>query len=130
MTAKFLTQLDCRWLNDDVAELISPLRYYSDLLKVLVDVPAGFQTDFASVPRLPIIYSLWGDRAHHEAVIHDFLFRKDSSPKVGFMQANAIFKESMVARGKSAMIYNPMYWGVCLGARSSYHKKLVGDKLA
>jgi len=42
------------------------------------EMPPGFQSDGASVPRLPLIYDAWGDKAHREAFGHDFGYRKDS----------------------------------------------------
>ncbi|MDD5774369.1 MAG: DUF1353 domain-containing protein [Candidatus Omnitrophica bacterium] len=127
--AEFLTELDGRLIDDDkVWMLLSPLVYESDILG-LIDVPAGFQTDFSSVPRLPLIYRLYGDRAHREAVLHDYLYRIDSVPQASFTQANMVFLEAMQARGKPVYVKYPMFWGVCLGGRCSYHKKNVSDKL-
>lgn len=37
-------------------------------------VPVGFTTDFATVPRLPIVFSIMGDTAHRAAVLHDWLY--------------------------------------------------------
>jgi len=37
--------------------------------------PAGFITDLASVPRIPLVYWLVGGRANHAAVIHDYCYR-------------------------------------------------------
>ena len=42
----------------------------------IVRVPAGFMTDFASVPRLPMIYLAYGNKAHLPAIAHDFLYRE------------------------------------------------------
>jgi hypothetical protein len=137
--SEFLTDLDCRLKDDDcVWVLDSPLKYQSDSLG-LITVPAGFETDFASVPRMPIIYSMYGDRAHREAVIHDLLYRKDAATCVEFKegldknvtldQANNVFYEAMKCRGKSWIVRHGMYWGVCAGGRFSYHKKNVSDKI-
>lgn len=46
-----------------------------------VNVPAGFQTDFASVPRVPVVYWLTGDTARKAAVIHDWLYRTQEHPR-------------------------------------------------
>ena len=129
--AKFLTELDARLKDDDrVWILDSPLAYQSDIFGGFkVEIPAGFETDFASVPRVPIAYTLYGDRAHREAVIHDYLYRIDSVPEVSFETANSVFLEAMKCRGKSWFIRWPMYLGVKFGGYSSYHKKRVEDKL-
>ena len=127
---KFITELDASLKpgTDNVWVLNSPLVYKSDLVG-RIKAHAGFETDFASVPRIPVVYSLWGARAHREAVIHDYLFRKDSDPLVGFMAANRVFLEAMEARGKPWGIRYPMFWGVCIGAYGCFHKRVVGAKL-
>lgn len=91
-------------------------------------IPKGFQTDLASVPRLPVIYSSWGDRAHREAVLHDYLYRIDSVPVVSRAGADMLFKEAMISRGQPWHIYYPMYIGVRTGGAFSYHKYSVKHK--
>ena len=134
--SQFITELDFRVKpdSDKIFILNNSLIYYSSYLKSLgvdpiVNAPAEFNTDLASVPRVPIIFAMWGNRAHREAVIHDLLFRKDSQPNVGFWVANRVLLEAMEFRGKPAIIRYPMYWGVCIGSYRFYHKRLVGDKL-
>ena len=100
--------------------LDEPLGYYSDLLKQAIWAPVGFYTDLASVPRLPIIYTLWGDRSHREAVIHDLLYRRGAVPDVTQSQANHVFYEAMLVRDKPWWIRHPMFWGVSLGGSSSF----------
>lgn len=129
MNAHFITELKTRDISDKVAELLSPLVYFSEKLNQIIIIPAGFQTDYASVPRVPIVYLFWGGRAHREAVLHDYLYRIDSTPKVSFSEANAVFLEAMEARNKKMGVRFPMYWGVCIGGRGSYHKKKVNDVL-
>jgi hypothetical protein len=126
--AKFNTQLISICVEDGLWELLRPLQYESDIVGI-VEVPAGFRTDFASVPRVPFIYDLYGDRAHYESVLHDYLYRIDSIPQVTFSQANDVFLEAMKVRGKSCLVSYGMYWGVVLGGYFSYHKRLVNDKL-
>lgn len=126
--SKFLTELTISEIGDKLWEVHRNLVYNSDLLGCTVVVPKGFITDLASVPRMPIVYRFWGGRCHREAVIHDYLYRKDSIPVVSFMQANRVFLEGAEARGKSLFIRYPMFWGVVLGGRFSYHRRLVKDK--
>jgi hypothetical protein len=145
MKSGFQTELDARLKegNDAVWVIHSPLKYYSEILGRLIvvptwfetepEVPSGeplwFETDFASVPRVPIVYELWGNRAHREGVLHDYLFREDSIPVVSWSMANKIFLEAMKSTGKPKRLYYPMYWGVVIGSYPSYHKKRVKDKL-
>lgn len=57
-------------------------------------IQAGFQTDYASVPRLPFLFLVFGDYAHASATIHDYLCTlKRIPPKV----ANEIFYRAMLA---------------------------------
>lgn len=132
--SKFLTELDCKLKGDKIWVLTEPLIYQSDLLWAAyrtdyVFVPPGFETDLASVPRVPVAYWFWGGRAHREGVLHDYLYRKDSIPVVSLSTANEVFLEAMESRGKSWGVRYPMYWGVCVGGAPCYHKKMVADKL-
>lgn len=117
MKSEFLTPLLGQWQDDDTFVLHEPLQYKSALLGDIVTVPAGFVTDFASVPRIPFIYELFGDRAHHESVIHDFLYQTHMTTK-GI--ADSVFLEAMEARGKSRFIRYGMYYGVVIGGQKSY----------
>jgi len=125
--SKFLTELNIIEVGDKLWQLHRNLIYQSDLLSRTFVVPKGFVTDLASVPRIPIAYQFWGGRCHREAVIHDYLYRKDSDPVTSFMMANRVFLEAAEARGKSIQVRYPMFWGVVLGGRCSYHRRLVKD---
>jgi len=130
MKSEFITDLVVELLDEDkIWELHERLSYWSKELNCQIDIEVGFHTDLASVPRVPVLYLKWGNRAHREAVIHDYLYRIDSVPIVTFDQANLVFREAMIVRGKPKDIYEGMYKGVCLGGKSSYHKKYVEDKL-
>jgi hypothetical protein len=117
-----------------IAALVATPKDYLDVLWGyfnfgLAGYPKGFQMDFSSIPRLPIVFTIFGDRAHREGVVHDFLYRKDSCPVVTFQQANQVFLEAMKSRHKSRGIRYPMYWAVCAFAGRYFHKHRVGDKL-
>ena len=58
--------------------LIDPLIYESDLAGIVIVAPAGFLTDLASVPRLPVAYLMTGGLGHAAAVIHDCLYTTHS----------------------------------------------------
>jgi Protein of unknown function (DUF1353) len=129
--SKFLSELDARLLNDDtIWALDSDLVYQSDLLNCIITVPKDFQTDFASVPRwIPIASNALIDKAHREAVLHDYLYRIDSIPVVTESKANSLFLEAMTLRAKPWFIRHAMYWGVCLGGFTAFHKLKVNDSL-
>jgi len=156
MNSGFQTDLETKLKkgSDGVWIVTAPLKYYSELLQCLIVVPhwfetivnaadgepekelsfrdeelSFFETDFASVPRVPIAYEAWGDRAHREAVLHDYLYRIDSKPVVTYSQANAVFKEAMISTGKPFRIYFWMWCGVVLGGWTAFHKHYVKDCL-
>jgi len=124
----FLSELDTHMKGDSTYVLDSPLHYDSKMIG-MVTVPVGFETDLASVPRIPVIYELWGARAHREAVVHDYLCRTDSLPVVSCPDANSVFLEAMKSRGVSWWIRYPMYFGVCLGCWILFHRKRVCDEI-
>lgn len=128
MKSEFLSELDAHLHGDCVWVLNADLIYYSASVGMVI-VPAGFMTDLASVPRVPIIYESWGNRCHREAVLHDYLYRSDALPEVSREQADSVFLEAMKARGVSWWIRWPMYWGVSCGGRWSYHQKAVTAEL-
>jgi hypothetical protein len=124
--SKFKSELRPRLLDDDtIWTLDTALVYESDLLKAVITVPMGFQTDFASVPRVPIVYGFFGDRAHRESVIHDYLYRIDSNPIVSRKQADDVFYEAMKLRGKSFLVRWCMWFGVRLGGWTGFHELMV-----
>lgn len=114
---RFLSHLDGKWLDDERFQLDEPLIYRSELLDEMLIVPKGFITDFASVPRVPIVYMAFGDRAHHESVPHDFLYQTHKTSK---LTADRIFLEAMKARSKPVWIRYGMFYGVVLGGGPSY----------
>ena len=127
--AKFLSELDVKLKSgcgDKVWVLDASLIFESDIVG-RIEVPKGFETDFASVPRLPIIFELWGNRAHREAVIHDYLYRSDSIPLVTKLQADRVFLEAMRATGKVFFIRWFMFIGVAGFAWLSFHRKTITD---
>lgn len=126
--ACFLDELDVELVGDSYWRLKAPLRYTS-ILTGMVMIPVGFETDFASVPRLPWIFTIWGDRAHREAVLHDYLYCTDAVPDLDFATCNRVFLEAMKSRGVFWMIRYPMYWGVCLFGKPCYKKRSVIDNI-
>lgn len=127
--SEFLTKLETELKDGDrIWVILAPLIFDSDALGK-IEVPTGFETDFASVPRVPVAYTLFGDRAHRESVIHDYLYREDSIPVVGRLQADGVFLEAMAERGKGFFVRYAMYWGVRVGGWTAYHKRGVKDEL-
>lgn len=98
----------------------TPLVYYSKKFDREVMVPAGFHTDFASVPRWPLAHWLTADCAHAPAVIHDYLYVVCPVNKA---TADAIFLEAMEDTGVSWWRRKAMYGAVRLGGRGNFNKE-------
>lgn len=80
-------------------QLLLPFVYMSDELGGFVIVPPGFVTDFASVPRLPIAYSIVGNIAQEAAVLHDWLYSPKCKEPVTRAQADAVLYEAAILSG-------------------------------
>lgn len=104
---------DGKWI------LGADLVYDSDKLKQRITVPTGYQTDLASVPRLPVIYFLAGDSAHAAAVVHDFLYG-GGVPGVSRKDADAVLREAATATGVPRWRSWLMWAGVRIGGGSHY----------
>lgn len=112
MKSQFLTELETRQMDDKTCLLISPLVYQSELLNKTVTIPTGFKTDFASVPRVPIAYWFYGNRAHRESVLHDYLYFLGDTSRGA---ADKVFLEAMKARNKNILVRWPIFLGVRIG---------------
>lgn len=94
----FLSQLDVTLTKDDANDgrgawvVDSPLVYWSMVTDETYTVPTGFTTDFASVPRLPIVFNIAGDTAHRASVLHDWLY---TTKTVTRELADRIYLEAM-----------------------------------
>ena len=63
------------------SRLVSQLVYVSTRYAVVVFVPAGFVTDFASVPRVGQLFISKLGRHRSAAAVHDFLYSVDPRAK-------------------------------------------------
>lgn len=87
-------------------------RYYSAVLGREVVVPVGFETDLASVPRLPVIFYLTGATCDEAAVIHDYLY---TTKEVTRAQADAVLREASGVMGTPSWRSALMWLGVRVG---------------
>jgi hypothetical protein len=129
----FMTTLRAEKVGDGCWTLLEPLVYRSLLTGKTYTVPAGFTTDFASVPRLPLVFLLAGDTAHTAAVVHDYLYRTGYEWRA---VADEVFKEAMEAEDVPGWQRWLMYAGVRVGGWSAYkggknwvpaHEPPIGD---
>lgn len=118
--SKFHTRLSIISMDDrDNGQwvLLEPLHYQSDIAKMVIIVPRGTVTDFASTPRLPVIYLLAGNVATMAAVVHDHLYQTGMLSR---KMADAVFREASEASGVSWFRRWTMWAGVRLGGSSHY----------
>ena len=113
MKPKFVTDLEVELVNDkkNSWRLTAPLQYQSHIMDAVITVPKGFKTDFASVPRVGILYALFGNTARKAATVHDYLY---SDPHVGQHDADEVFLEAMKASDIPVWQRYPMHWAVSI----------------
>lgn len=116
--ARFVTALKTEKVRESEGlgrahwRLVENLVYESDLVG-WVFVPAGTETDFASVPRMPLAYWLTGDTAHASAVVHDWLCRTEfAQGRMSWRLAADVFREAMQVEGVPGWRRWLMYWAV------------------
>ena len=123
--SRFITRLAATNINPDFAggrglwELVEPLVYESDAAVMTITVPVGFQTDFASVLRLPVIYLMFGDKAHAPATVHDYLYR---TGLVSRRTADDVFSEAMKVSTNLSKFDRWMMWAAVRVFGGSHYK--------
>lgn len=118
----FLTELEVKSLPESdggrsLWELVYPLVFVSDLHHEPITVREGFVTDFASVPRLPVVYLVMNDVGQPAAVVHDYLYRFHP---VSRAKADAILDEALAALKVSWWRRKAMWTAVRLAGWSAY----------
>jgi len=127
----FLSDLHVACVNDldasgrGIWRITEPFKYWSDILKRRIVVEPGFLTDYASVPRVPLAYLLFGDTCHRAAVIHDWLYHHHEV--CDEQTANKVLLEACKAEGVPAWRRLGIYLGVKLGGTSSWEEDGRGD---
>jgi len=136
----FTSELKVRYIDGKYWVLLSPFEYYvgdkDDNEHIFV--PAGFKTDFASIPRLawPVMGHPAG-RHGKAAVIHDFLYRypdggsvpDDIVPPIrSRRRCDQIFLEGMVVLGVAWWKRTVMYSAVRVGGRGVWKKWRKADR--
>lgn len=119
MTSRFLSPLVLQLAGGDGEQwlLKAPFQYSSDVLNRIVTVPEGFQTDLASVPRLPVVYLLTGATGNEAAVVHDFLYTLQPCTR---KQADDVFYEAALSSGVPKWRAWMMWAGIRAGGGSHW----------
>jgi Protein of unknown function (DUF1353) len=99
-------------------KLLERFDFASQALERIVRVPSGFETDFASIPR--ILWAILPPTGSYgkAAVLHDYLYRTHGACTRG--QADRALLELMVALGVSWWTCLIIYLGVRIGGHFSY----------
>lgn len=100
----------------EIWRLVAPFSYLAPS-HGLITVPAGFETDFASVPRWPLTFALLGSYGHAAAVIHDWLY---TSGELSRADADRVFHEALRSSGIARWRAWLMWGGVRVGGAGRY----------
>ena len=125
--AKFYGDLNVTKRADGRWVLLAPITYYGVPGIGDITVPAGFDTDFASVPRLPFIFMLLGDRADYAAVLHDYLYR---TAQISRAVADAAFRWVAEREGMGWLARWTMWTGLRVGGWMAYDQRHPDNKEA
>lgn len=83
---RFLTKLRVERLpnrNGRKQWMLTDWLIYESSAVGLILVPPGYVTDFASVPRLPLVYLFFGGQSDEEATLHDYLYSEPHTTGTG-----------------------------------------------
>lgn len=130
--SEFRSKLNVELIDDDNSlwRLTWPLVYYSDIAGLIV-VPVGFKTDFASVPRFPVVWLAAGDTARQASVVHDYLYShagvaladgQVQPARISRQVADDVYVEAMAVSGVSWWRRQIMWLGVRLGGGKFYEE--------
>lgn len=109
----FLTELRTAHIKGNRWRLTQDLIYSSRRYGAVITAESGFEMDYASVPRLPLVYLLVGNHGHREAAIHDWLYRYGHGAWTR-RQADLIFLDALLESQPKWRAY-AMYCGVRAG---------------
>ena len=101
-------QLDTETVGSTTWIVISDLIYNDPKFGKIV-VPAGFVTDFASVPRIPVIFELVGADGSLGATVHDYLYHNGTIER---KDVDGIFLDILLNSGIGKVRSYMMYYGV------------------
>lgn len=95
--------------------LLAPFAFDSSAVGV-IEVPAGFVTNFCSVPRAPLTAWLFGDMGDRAGTLHDWLY----TSRLDRSTCDAVLYEALLADSVPRWRAWCMWQGVRLGGASHY----------
>lgn len=114
MIVTFLSPLRLEKIDGERWKVLEQFAVQVDAAQIFV--PAGYETDLSSVPRLPLAFLLAGGRAPKSATVHDWLYEIQA----GRDYADLVFRQAMKAEGVPSWIAQAMYLAVRVGGESRY----------
>lgn len=95
----------------------------AEFSRELITVPAGFITDFASVPMLVQIF-LPKSIGRRAAILHDYLYHtKGECGRYNRRESDGIFLEALAVLKVPWLQRYSLYWGVRFGGWAVWNKK-------
>lgn len=120
--------------NDLPYILFAPLLYHSVVLDALLEVPTGFKTDLASIPRFVQPFIPKEGKYNRAAVVHDWLYAKgriavigDGRPVTRKEADDVLLEASRVLHVRESQAL-AIYTGVRLGGWHPWGKYRRGEK--
>lgn len=83
-------------------------------------IPAGFKSDYASVPKIPGLYERFGGIGKKAAFGHDFGYSKEYTGGHDRKWWDAYFHHALLATGINPDVARQMYEGVRIGGDSHW----------
>lgn len=120
MTPAFLDPLRVKLAGRDRWITEGRFRLRSKVADRIIEVPAEFVTDFASVPRLPLAYLIAGNRCPQAALPHDLLYQHPdfddrALADAVFLEAAGITQPEFGIEAESPAVRRLMYAGIRAG---------------
>lgn len=120
----FLDPLEILFIDGIKWSLLIGFDYRDDRNNYTISVPAGFVTDFASIPRafwtiLPPTGPMYGKAA----VVHDYLYQNGGLGKYTRAQCDLVFRDAMAVLGVSGIKRQTMYLAVRLFGGGAFRGK-------
>ena len=121
LTATKIGESDGRtvWALDE------PFEYTNGVIKITID--KGFQCDFCSIPRLPVVWLACSDLGQEAGLVHDHGYREGALPKMTRAEVDKLFFEILGECGVSWWKRYAMYKAVRMFAGSNWQKRKVNE---
>ncbi|WP_231363042.1 DUF1353 domain-containing protein [Thioalkalivibrio sp. ALR17-21] len=103
---------------------VRPARFVSERIDRTIRIPAGFEFDWDSVPRIPFLHAWLKGRAEQSAALHDWLYHAQAVDNLPITRrtADRIFLDAMVAEGVSRRHRWAIYAGVRIGGWAAWRR--------